>query len=151
MRLPTKGGNQEVLCLKLDFVPLWLAKISITPTREQETPELVFNLPPPLRPASSPGPPAAFCIFPLCHSVDYLLYFLTPRHKKGIIWPCNVIVGSCGICTSPSTLFAAAWAVFYYSKSQAFGILLIWDFSADLRPTTSSFLNMPILFQTIRG
>lgn len=38
LTLPTKGGNQEVLCLKLDFVPLWLAKISITPTMEQETP-----------------------------------------------------------------------------------------------------------------
>lgn len=25
--LPTKGGKQEALCLKLDFVPLWLAKI----------------------------------------------------------------------------------------------------------------------------
>lgn len=42
--LPTKGGNQEVLCLKLDFVPLWLAKISITPTMEAETPELAANL-----------------------------------------------------------------------------------------------------------
>lgn len=29
--LPTEGGNQEVLCLKLDFLPLWLVKISITP------------------------------------------------------------------------------------------------------------------------
>ncbi len=37
--LPTNGGNQDVFCLKLDFVPLWLAKISITPTMEQETPE----------------------------------------------------------------------------------------------------------------
>ena len=44
LRLPTKGGNQEVLCLKLDFVPLWLAKISITPTMEQETPELAAKL-----------------------------------------------------------------------------------------------------------
>lgn len=26
--LPTKGGNQSTLCLKLDYVPLWLAKIS---------------------------------------------------------------------------------------------------------------------------
>lgn len=42
--LPTRGGNQEVLCLKLDFVPLWLAKISITPTMEAETPELAANL-----------------------------------------------------------------------------------------------------------
>lgn len=42
--LPTKGGNQEALCLKLDFVPLWLAKISITPTMEVETPELAATL-----------------------------------------------------------------------------------------------------------
>lgn len=42
--LPTKGGNQETLCLKLDFVPLWLAKISITPTMETETPELADRL-----------------------------------------------------------------------------------------------------------
>ncbi|MBU5230021.1 phage antirepressor N-terminal domain-containing protein [Intestinimonas butyriciproducens] len=42
--LPTRGGNQEVLCLKLDFVPLWLAKIGITPTMEAETPELAANL-----------------------------------------------------------------------------------------------------------
>ena len=42
--LPTNGGVQEVLCLKLDFIPLWLAKISITPTMEQETPELATRL-----------------------------------------------------------------------------------------------------------
>lgn len=44
LTFPTRGGNQEVLCLKLDFVPLWLAKISITPTMEQETPELAERL-----------------------------------------------------------------------------------------------------------
>lgn len=44
MILPTNGGMQEVLCLKLDFVPLWLAKISITPTMERETPELAERL-----------------------------------------------------------------------------------------------------------
>lgn len=44
LTLPTKGGNQEVLCLKLDFVPLWLAKISITPTMEEENPELANTL-----------------------------------------------------------------------------------------------------------
>lgn len=44
LTLPTKGGNQDVLCLKLDFVPLWLAKISITPTMEAETPELAEKL-----------------------------------------------------------------------------------------------------------
>lgn len=42
--LPTKGGTQEALCLKLDFVPLWLAKISITPTMVAETPDLAANL-----------------------------------------------------------------------------------------------------------
>ncbi len=42
--LPTNGGNQDVLCLKLDFLPLWLAKISITPTMEAETPELAEKL-----------------------------------------------------------------------------------------------------------
>lgn len=40
----TGYGNREVLCLKLDFVPLWLAKISITPTMEAETPELAEKL-----------------------------------------------------------------------------------------------------------
>ncbi len=42
--LPTNGGNQEVLCLKLDFVPLWLAKINVTPTMERESPELAEKL-----------------------------------------------------------------------------------------------------------
>lgn len=27
--LPTKGGNQAVLCIELDFLPLWLAKINV--------------------------------------------------------------------------------------------------------------------------
>ena len=42
--LPTKGGKQETLCLKLDYVPLWLAKIAITPRMERETPELAARL-----------------------------------------------------------------------------------------------------------
>lgn len=42
--LPTNGGLQETLCLKLDYVPLWLAKISITPTMANETPELAERL-----------------------------------------------------------------------------------------------------------
>ena len=42
--LPTNGGEQNVLCLKLDFVPLWLAKIAITPTMEAETPDLADRL-----------------------------------------------------------------------------------------------------------
>lgn len=42
--LPTKGGQQNTLCLKLDYVPLWLAKIAITPKMERETPELAATL-----------------------------------------------------------------------------------------------------------
>lgn len=42
--LPTNGGNQETLCLKLEFVPLWLAKISITPNMKESNPELVDKL-----------------------------------------------------------------------------------------------------------
>ena len=44
LTLPTNGGMQNVLCLKLDFVPLWLAKISITPTMKEERPELAATL-----------------------------------------------------------------------------------------------------------
>ena len=42
--LPTRGGTQRTLCLKLDYVPLWLAKIAITPRMERETPELAARL-----------------------------------------------------------------------------------------------------------
>lgn len=42
--LPTNGGNQKCICLKLDYVPLWLAKIAITPRMERETPELAARL-----------------------------------------------------------------------------------------------------------
>ncbi len=42
--LPTNGGNQEVLCIKLDFVPLWLAKITITEKTRQNNPELSDKL-----------------------------------------------------------------------------------------------------------
>lgn len=44
LRLPTNGGQQNTLCLKLDYVPLWLAKIAITPKMERETPELAAGL-----------------------------------------------------------------------------------------------------------
>lgn len=44
LNLPTNGGVQEVLCLELDFVPLWLAKISITPNMRENNPELVEKL-----------------------------------------------------------------------------------------------------------
>lgn len=37
-------AQSDVLCLKLDFLPLWLAKISITPTMRRENPQLVENL-----------------------------------------------------------------------------------------------------------
>lgn len=37
-------SGADVLCMHLDFVPLWLAKISITPMMRREDPELVKNL-----------------------------------------------------------------------------------------------------------
>lgn len=43
-RLPTAGGMQDAYCLKLDYVPLWLAKIAITPKVERDTPELAARL-----------------------------------------------------------------------------------------------------------
>ena len=42
--LPTSGGDQETLCLQLDFLPLWLAKIRVTPKMERENPTLADNL-----------------------------------------------------------------------------------------------------------
>ena len=36
--------NNSTLALKLDYVPLWLAKIAITPRMERETPELAARL-----------------------------------------------------------------------------------------------------------
>lgn len=44
LTLPTNGGNQEVLCIELDFLPLWLAKISITPSMQENNPKAVENL-----------------------------------------------------------------------------------------------------------
>ncbi len=41
---PTKGGNQEVICIELDYLPLWLAKISITPKMKDQQPELVDKI-----------------------------------------------------------------------------------------------------------
>lgn len=41
---PTNGGTQEVLCIELDFLPLWLAKISITPKMKVDNPFLVDKL-----------------------------------------------------------------------------------------------------------
>ena len=42
--LGTGNANKEVLCLQLDYVPLWLAKISITPAMRENNPELVEKL-----------------------------------------------------------------------------------------------------------
>ncbi|MEK4121960.1 phage antirepressor N-terminal domain-containing protein [Lysinibacillus sp. FSL K6-0102] len=33
--LPTNSGKQDVLCIELEFLPLWLAKISITPKMQK--------------------------------------------------------------------------------------------------------------------
>lgn len=44
LTLPTDGGNQDVLCIRLDFLPLWVAKINPTPTMKKENPQLVENL-----------------------------------------------------------------------------------------------------------
>ncbi|KAI3349064.1 hypothetical protein JW813_04960 [Clostridium botulinum] len=41
---PTNGGIQEVLGIELDFLPLWLAKISITPRMKEEQPEVAEKL-----------------------------------------------------------------------------------------------------------
>lgn len=42
--LPTKGDNQAVFCIMIDFLPLWLAKISITPRMKELTPNVVEKL-----------------------------------------------------------------------------------------------------------
>lgn len=38
------SGEREVFCLKLDYIPIWLAKISITPTIQKDNPELAEKL-----------------------------------------------------------------------------------------------------------
>ena len=42
--LPTKGGHQEAFCLHEKYVPLWLAKISLTRKMAEEIPEAVEKL-----------------------------------------------------------------------------------------------------------
>lgn len=44
LTLPTNGGLQEVLTIELDFLPLWLAKISITPRMQSESPVVTEKL-----------------------------------------------------------------------------------------------------------
>lgn len=43
-RIPTNSGLQEALFLNLDYVPLWLAKIRVTPTMRRDSPELAAKL-----------------------------------------------------------------------------------------------------------
>ena len=42
--LANDKANSNILCLELDFLPLWLAKFSITPTMKAEHPDLVNKL-----------------------------------------------------------------------------------------------------------
>ena len=42
--LPTDGGIKEVFCIRHDFIPLWLAKISITEKTREERPEFAKKL-----------------------------------------------------------------------------------------------------------
>lgn len=42
--LPTGQGTQEVFCIRNDFIPLWLAKISITQKTREERPEFSKKL-----------------------------------------------------------------------------------------------------------
>lgn len=44
LNLLTNGGRQETMCLKLDYLPLWLAKISITPNMKRTMPEVAKKL-----------------------------------------------------------------------------------------------------------
>lgn len=44
LTFPTKGGMQRVQCIDNEFIPLWLAKISITPAMQRERPEVADKL-----------------------------------------------------------------------------------------------------------
>jgi len=44
LRYPTSGGPQEALCIEVDYLPLWLAKISITPKMKVSNPTLTDKL-----------------------------------------------------------------------------------------------------------
>ena len=44
LQLPTKGGNQQSLCMELEYLPLFLAKISITPNMIKNKSEVVEKL-----------------------------------------------------------------------------------------------------------
>lgn len=42
--LPTENGVRDVFCIRNDFVPLWLAKVSITEKTREERPEFAEKL-----------------------------------------------------------------------------------------------------------
>lgn len=42
--LPTTGGMMEVSVMNVEFLPIWLAKISITPAMTQNTPQIARKL-----------------------------------------------------------------------------------------------------------
>ncbi len=44
LNLNKGSGEREVFCLKLDYLPIWLAKINITPTIQRDNPELADKL-----------------------------------------------------------------------------------------------------------
>ena len=44
LQLPTKGGNQVTMCIEIEYLPLFLAKISITPEMKNEHPEITERL-----------------------------------------------------------------------------------------------------------
>lgn len=44
LHLPSNGGSQESLAIELTYLPLWLAKISITPKMKREHPEVTEKL-----------------------------------------------------------------------------------------------------------
>ena len=44
LTLPTNGGPQNVLVMEIEFLPLWLAKISITPKMKEDSPAVVEKL-----------------------------------------------------------------------------------------------------------
>lgn len=44
LTLDKGSGQREVFCIKLDYLPIWLAKISITPTIQKDHPELAEKL-----------------------------------------------------------------------------------------------------------
>lgn len=42
--LGNSNANKNVLCVELNYIPLWLAKIAITPTMQRENPKMVEKL-----------------------------------------------------------------------------------------------------------